>query len=75
MIDIGYIVAPLAGVYVVALVIAVAKVLNLKSLIAVWTAHLEMRATARAMRASGASDKAVARFLADHSLARAGQSP
>lgn len=71
----GYVAGPLTGASVLAMLFFVAKLCNLKGLISLWSEHLEMRATARRMRSAGASDKQIARYLADHSITRAGRSP
>ncbi len=72
---IGYVAGPLTGASVLTVVYVLAKVFDLKRAVIIWVEHLEMRATARRMRSEGASAKQIARFLADHAIARAGRSP
>lgn len=71
----GYAAGPFTGASVLAMIALVARVLGLKQLISRWSAHLEMRATARAMRAEGASDKQIINFMMQHVNDRAGRSP
>jgi predicted outer membrane lipoprotein len=72
---IGCVAGPLTGASVLAVVYFLAKAFDLKRAVVIWVEHMEMRATARRMRSEGASAKQVARFLADHAIARAGRSP
>ncbi|WP_146066138.1 hypothetical protein [Cryobacterium sp. Y82] len=72
---IGAAAGPLSVASLMAFIAVAAKVTGLKGIIALWSAHLEMRATARTMRTEGASDKQVVQFLADHAATRAGRAP
>lgn len=71
----GYVAGPVTGVSILVVMYYVAKAFNLQVVIAQWSGHFERCAVARKMRAEGASDKQVTRFLAEHALARAGRSP
>lgn len=71
----GWLAGALTSASFLGVVLILAKVFGVKQLVLMCAQHIEMRATARRMRTEGASQKQVARFLADHSLARAGRSP
>lgn len=71
---VGYLAGPSFAAPAIAFLGGLATMLGIKRVVIVLIEHLEMRATARLMKAEGASSKQVARFLAEHALARAGRS-
>lgn len=72
---IGYAAGSLPGISVLATVVILARIVGAKKLLAQWSQYLEVRLTARKMRAIGASRKEISRFLARSSIDRTSRSP